>query len=137
MSRPFLAWSRTISDFQDLRLLLSFLQSWPVNYLWTRSAGLCAFQSIGILQACSTLGQVEILSGKVQKTGRVLIGLFPVLLFGMKSRIALVRGFLRDASCLGSLAEETFGPSPPHRICSGSCGGSLWLRTFSPSPQVR
>src|SRR6267378_3393897 len=55
----------------------------------------------------------------------------------MKFRIVVAGGSLQDASCPESLAAETFGVSPLHRICSGSCAASLWSRTFVPSPQVR
>src|SRR5438128_7770821 len=136
MSRLFLAWGRTVSDFQDLRPPLSCLQFWLGDDLWTPLAGLCGFRWTGTLQASSRLGLVGILSREVPRTGRFLIEFSPVLLFAMKSLLVVAGGSQPDATCPGSPAEGMFGVSQLHRICSGSYGEHLWLRIFSPNLQV-
>src|SRR2546422_1581247 len=117
MSSPFLAWSPTVSDFQNPRRLLSSVQFYHIDYSWIPPTGFCGFRRIEIPQAYSMPGRVGILFRKVQRTVRVPIGLSPVLLVGMKSRIVVVGGSLQDASCPESLAEEIFGVSLLHRTC--------------------
>src|SRR5712691_13048802 len=105
MSRPFLAWSLTTSDFQDSIPPFSSLQFWPVDYCWTPRTGLCGFRRIEILQASSLLGRAGILFREAERIGRFLIALSQVLLFERKSRLVVAEGSLPDVTCPESPAE--------------------------------
>src|SRR5690349_19657619 len=121
MSRLFLASTRPVSDFQDLRLPLSSPQFSLAEYLWTLPTVLCGFRRTEIPQAYSTLGEAGTLFRRVQRTVRVLIELSPVRLFEMKSLAVVAGDSPQDVTCPESPAEEIVDASEPPHTCSGFC----------------